>query len=289
MKIIKITDQEYPKRLLDIKNPPKRLYIEGNEKLLNNDSIAIVGSRNCTEYGVTQTKKFSKEIADCNITIISGLALGIDTIAHEVAIESKGNTIAVIASGLNYIYPEENKSLYQKILDNGGCVISEHEPKTEIDMKNFPKRNRIISGISNGVLIIEAGYRSGSTITGKCGLEQNKKVFCIPRDIGISNGIGTNKLLQKGAKLVIEPNDILKEYGIEKFKENQKHESSEARELEIEEYKTIYNLLSYLPQDIQYLSVKSGLNISQINQQLTMLELKGYIKSLAGNKYIKIK
>lgn len=289
MKVIKITDKEYPKRLLNIKKPPEQLYVEGNEKLLNNNSLAIVGSRDCTEYGIKYTKKFTKEIADYNITIISGLAVGIDTIAHEIAKECKGNTIAVIASGFDYIYPEENKALFQEILNEGGCIVSEYEPKTQTNMKNFPKRNRIISGIAMGVLVIEAGYRSGSIITGRYGLEQNKKVFCLPRDIGISNGIGTNKLIQKGAKLVVEPGDILEEFGIENLKKDKKHENNEESKLEVEEYKIIYNLLSQIPQDKQYLSIKSGLNISQINQQLTMLELKGYIKSLAGNKYIKIK
>lgn len=289
MKIIKITDCEYPKRLLDIKNPPKELYVEGDEKLLNNKSIAIVGSRNCTEYGVKYTRKFAKELAEDNITIISGLAIGIDSIAHENAKDCKGKTIAVLGSGLKHIYPEENKELFKDILKNGGCVISEYDPEVEVNMKNFPKRNRIISGIAEGILVIEAGYRSGSTITGKYGLEQNKKVFCLPRDIGISKGLGTNELIQKGAKLVMSTNDILQELEIGNIKKEKEVIPEAEKEINVgEEYQEIYNLLSFTPKDIQYLSVKSGLEISQINQKITMLELQGYIKSLPGNQYIKM-
>ena len=177
MKTIKITDINYPKRLKEIKNPPKQLYIEGDEKLLNNKSIAIVGSRNCTNYGIKYAEEFAKELSKNNITIVSGLAIGIDTVAHEFSKDYKGKTIAVLGSGLDIIYPKENKELYKKILENGGCIISEYEKGTKIDSKNFPKRNRIVSGISLGILVIEAAYKSGSTITARLGFEQSKKVF----------------------------------------------------------------------------------------------------------------
>ena len=167
MKIIKITDIKYPKRLLEIKNPPKQLYVEGNEKLLNNDSLAIVGSRNCTSYGIKYAKEFASEISKNNITIVSGLAIGIDSVAHAFSKDSNGKTIAVMGCGLDKIFPKENKELFNQILENNGCIISEYPPNTEINTKNFPKRNRIISGISLGVLVIEAAYRSGSTITAR--------------------------------------------------------------------------------------------------------------------------
>lgn len=167
MKIIKITDSKYPKRLLEIKNPPKQLYVKGNDELLNNDSLAIVGSRKCTSYGIKYTKEFASEISKNNITIISGLALGIDTVAHEFSKDFKGKTIAVVGCGLDKIYPEENKELFKQILENDGCIISEYPPGTEINTKNFPRRNRIISGISMGVLVIEAACKSGSTITAR--------------------------------------------------------------------------------------------------------------------------
>lgn len=296
MKIINITDNMYPKKLLDIKNPPKKLYVEGNEKLLNNTSLAIVGSRNCSEYGIEQAKRFSKIISRNNITIISGLAIGIDTIAHETAKQYNGNTIAVLGSGLKKIFPEENKKLVKEILERNGCIISEYNPDEDVKMKNFPKRNRIISGISIGVLVIEAAFRSGSTITAKYGFEQNKKVFCIPRDIGVSNGIGSNNLIKNGAILVTKPEEILENLNI-KYEENNIMPETEEITIQNEknkeitlgkQYKDIYNLISYTPQNIQQISIKSKLEISEINQRLTILELQGFIKNLPGNNYVRI-
>lgn len=164
---IKITDNRYPKRLLDIKNPPEQLYVEGNTELLNNNSLAIVGSRKCTSYGIKYAKKFASEISKNNITVVSGLAMGIDTIAHEFSKNYIGRTIAVVGCGLDHIYPKENEELFKQILEDGGCIISEHPNGTKVDTKNFPKRNRIISGLSMGVLVIEAAYKSGSMITAR--------------------------------------------------------------------------------------------------------------------------
>lgn len=288
MKIIEMMDKQYPKRLLEIKDPPKKLYVEGNEKLLNKNSLAIVGSRRCSEYGIKYAKKFAKEIADKGITIISGLALGIDTIAHEISQNCEGKTIAVLGSGLNKIYPEENVELFQKILENGGCIISEYKPNESVNMKNFPKRNRIISGISNGILVIEAGYKSGSTITGRYGFEQNKNVFCLPRNIGDLKGVGTNELIQKGAKLVTNPQEILKEFGIiESYSSMDIKTKSELLKIK-KEYKLIYQHISYVPKNIEYLTIKSGLTIVELHQKLVMMELEGYIKSLPGNNYVRV-
>jgi len=295
MKVIDIHDKEYPRKLLKIKNPPQKLYIEGNEKLLNNKSLAIVGSRNCSEYGVKYTKEFAKAVADKNITIVSGLAIGIDGIAHDTAKDAKGNTIAVIGCGLNHIYPPENEELFKQILEKGGCVISEYEPNKEVDMSNFPKRNRIISGISDAILVIEARRKSGSTITGRLGLEEGKSVFCLPRDIGNTRGGGTNELIKRGAKLVTEARDILKEFGIENIKNNEKENAEEEKtqeEIQEEiiipkEYIEIYQLISYTPQNIQYFARRSGLKIAEVTQKLIMLELQGYIKSMPGNYYVR--
>lgn len=281
IKIIEKEDESYPKQLLKIKQPPKKLYLLGDERLLQNPSLAIVGSRSCSEYGIKHTKEFAKKIAEAGITIISGLALGIDTVAHEAAQNCTGKTIAVVGCGLNCIYPKENKELFKSILENGGCIISEYEPNEEINMQNFPKRNRIISGLAEGVLVIEAGYRSGSMITGRFGLEQRKKVFCIPRDIGTAKGVGTNELIQKGAKLVIKPQDILQEFGIKDEKKEEKKEIEISETTHIpKEYINIYQFTSYTPQNIQYFAKRSGLKIAEVTQKLIMLELQGYIKSM---------
>lgn len=294
MKIINIKDEEYPRKLLKIKNPPQKLYVEGNEKLLNNKCLAIVGSRNCSEYGIKHTKEFAKSIANKNITIVSGLAIGIDGIAHDTAKDEMGNTIAVIGCGLNHIYPPENEELFKQILEKGGCIISEHEPNKEVDMSNFPKRNRIICGISDAVLVIEASQKSGSTITGRLGLEEGKSVFCLPRDIGNTKGGGTNELIKRGAKLVTEPKDILKEFGIEDLKNNEERQNQEEIHDELQEdiiipkeYIQVYQLISYTPQNIQYFAKKSGLKIAEVTQKLIMLELQGYIKSMPGNYYVR--
>ena len=287
---IRIIDKycsDYPEKLKSISNSPDKLYVLGNEKLLNNRSIAIVGSRKCSEYGVKYAKKFAKEISKEGITVVSGLALGIDSVAHEFSKGEEGKTIAVVGCGLNHIYPEENKELFFSILKNDGCIVSEYEPDAEIDMKNFPKRNRIISGISDGVLVVEAGYKSGSTITGRLGLQQNKKVFCIPRGLEDSKGKGTNDLIQKGAKLVTSASDIFMEYEnwninceVEKsIKSNISKKSTVTKHVP-NEYMHIYQLISYTPQNIQYFAVKSGMKIAEVTQKLIMLELQGYIKSM---------
>ena len=180
-KIIKIGDKEYPNRLSKIKNAPETLYVKGDYSLLNKLSIAIVGSRKCDEYGKIQAKRFASYLSQKNICIISGLATGIDTMAHLYSMENEGKTIAVIASGFEHIYPTENKILFEKILENGGAIVSEYEQSTEIDMRKFPIRNRIISGLSAGVLVVEARIKSGSMITGRLAIKQNKELFCIPR------------------------------------------------------------------------------------------------------------
>lgn len=276
MKILSKTNKYYPKRLLKIKDAPTKLYTEGNYELLNKDSIAIVGTRNCTEYGRKYAKEFAEELSKNGMCIISGMAVGIDTIAHINSMKEQGKTIAVLGSGFNKIYPEENKMLFNQILENGGCVVSEYPLEEEMDKANFPKRNRIISGISLGTLVIEAKYRSGSTITAKYAIEQRKEVFCIPNRLDISTGYSTNLLIKNGANLVMQPEDILEFY----FNPSQEQEVQE-------EYKQIYNLISSIPVSANELSRRTKKTISETMQTLTMLELEGYIKTAAGNQYIR--
>lgn len=277
MKIINKSNKFYPKRLLKIKDAPTKLYVEGNYELLNQDSIAIVGTRNCTEYGKKYAKKFAKELSEKGMCIVSGLAVGIDTIAHINSMNKQGKTIAVLGSGFNKIYPEENRVLFNQILENNGCIISEYSLNEEMDKANFTKRNRIISGISLGTLIIEATYRSGSTITAKYAIKQKKEVFCIPNRLDISTGYGTNLLIKNGANLVTQPEDILVYY----ININQ-------RTTVKEEYKQIYKLIGNNPISANELSKMTNKTISETMQILTMLEMDEYIKSIVGNKYIRI-
>ena len=181
IKMLTIKDEEYPKKLLNIYDPPVVLYVLGNSKILNNISIAIIGSRECSEYGKSIAKQFAYNLSKHNINIISGLAKGIDRYAHIGTIIAKNKTIAVLGNGLDLVYPKENATLLQDIIKNDGAIISEYVVGTKPEKKNFPARNRIISGLSNGVIVVEASEKSGTYITVDFALEQGKNVYAIPR------------------------------------------------------------------------------------------------------------
>ncbi|MCI9039521.1 MAG: DNA-protecting protein DprA [Clostridia bacterium] len=278
MKIITQKDEGYPKRLLQIQNPPERLYVEGNEKLLNQDAIAIVGTRNYTKYGEKCASKFARELSKKGICIVSGLARGIDSIAHINSMDEEGKTIAVLGSGFDHIYPKENQYLYQKIIENGGCIVTEYPPETPIDKAKFPKRNRIISGLAMGVLVIEARYRSGTSITAKHAISQHKEVFCIPHPLDTPTGYIPNLLIQQGAQLVTSGSDILQYYN-----EDEKYQTQEIPE----EYQQIYNLIGQLPISANNIVKILHLEIAKVTEALFMLELDGFIKQLPGNVYIR--
>ena len=271
--------------MLEIKNHPKKLYAIGNIELLQNKSLAIVGTRENTEYGAEYAKKFAGKISKTGITIISGLAVGIDTIAHKNAMKNKGRTIAVIGSGFHNIYPEENEELFSEILKNKGCIISEYSPETKVNLSNFPTRNRIIAGLSKGVLVAEAKFRSGSSITARYAFEQKKPVFCIPNQIGVKTGVGTNNLIKVGAKLVTNINEILAEIGESTIEEaEEKIEEKPEKVAKIEgKYKPIYEVLKNGPIEVNELAKKLEQNIVQINQSLTLMEIEGLIETLPGN------
>lgn len=279
-------DKIYPEKLLQIKDRPKKIYAVGNIELLKNKSIAIVGSRISTPYGEHYAAKFAQKISEKGITIISGLAKGIDTIAHQNSKQEKGKTIAVLGCGFNHIYPKENEELFYEIIENGGCVISQYSPDTNINLKEVPFRNRIISALSEGVLIVEARYRSGSGVTAKYAFEQNKKVFCIPNQIGVTTGVGTNNLIKQGAILVTDPNEILTQIGENVEKDEEKNKKTE---LKIpNEYKEIYEKLEEGKINTNELARSLKQTIVQINQKLTLMELEGLIEILPGN-IVKIK
>ena len=209
IKKISIENEEYPKLLKQIYDPPKTLYIMGNEKLLNSLCIAIVGCRDVTEYGKKAATYFSYNLAKNDITIVSGLAKGVDSFSHIGALEAKGKTIAVIGSGLDIIYPKENLNLVNRIIKQDGAIISEYPLGTKPDRWHFPARNRIISGLSKAVLVVEAKEKSGSLITADFAIEQGREVFAIPGNINSLNSMGTNKLIKDGAMPVLNFNDIL--------------------------------------------------------------------------------
>lgn len=207
--IITIEDEEYPYKLRKIENFPLYLYFKGNIELLNKKSIAIVGTRNCTSYGKNMSKHLANSISNNNIVIVSGLARGIDTYAHIGALKNKESTIAVLGCGIDTIYPKENEILANEILNKNGLIISEYIMGSKIEKNNFPARNRIISGISDGVLVIEAPERSGALITVDFALEQGKEVFAVPGNINSFYSRGTNNLIKDGAQLVQHAQDVL--------------------------------------------------------------------------------
>ncbi len=215
IRVISILDAAYPKNLKEIYDPPVVLYIKGALKESDDISLSIVGTRAPSYYGLSQAEKFSYQLALRGVTIVSGMARGIDSAAHNGSVKAKGKTIAVLGSGLSVIYPPENKDLFDKI-SQSGAIISEFPMETPPDRENFPRRNRIISGLSLGTLVIEAARNSGSLITAGFALEQGREVFAIPGNVSSKGSFGTNRLIKEGAKLVEDIEDIIEE--IEPFK-----------------------------------------------------------------------
>ena len=277
---VNINNEIYPSKLKEIKNPPKKLFLRGNLELLKNNSIAIVGSRDCTSYGFYKAYEFAKEVSKKGICVISGLAQGIDTAAHLGAMHQKGKTIAILGTGLNKIYPKENEILAESIIKNGGLVISEYELYEERKSENFPKRNRIMSGLSDGILVIEARKKSGTLITARYAKEQCKKVFSLPGNVDIINSSGTNELIKNGAILVTDIKDILDKFIIQNEEENKKEEVNQ-------EYKKVYDVIGTVPMHINEICKKTNSSMAEVNQIITMLEIDGLIKSLPNNQFVK--
>ena len=280
-KIITPVDINYPTALKTIENVPKQLYVMGNEEILNNICFSIIGSRSCTEKGIKIAEEMAKELCKYNVCIVSGLALGIDTAAHRGALLGGGKTIAVLGAGFEYIYPEENKQLVENILETGGALITEYPPGEPVKSTHFPKRNRIVSGLSIGTLVVEAHYRSGTSITARLASKQGRKVFAIPSGIDEKYGIITNQLIKNGAILTRNIDDIVREYDF-----LQKIEEKKESKLRIPlEYKEIYDILSIKEMQIEEIKKRSKKDVKQINSMLTMMELEGYIKQLPGKFY----
>ena len=282
---IKIEDNNYPEQLRKIESPPKQLYLEGNIKLLNVPGIAIIGSRECTKYGEKMAKKFSKELSLYGLTIISGMAKGIDSFAHIGCIEGAGNTIAVLPSGLNNIYPQENKKLFKDILENGGLIVTEYEENEEADSKKFLERNRIVSALAIGTLVVEGGHRSGTSVTAKLTKKQEKNIFCIPSSLENKKGITPNKLIKEGAFLVTEVEDIISKYPELELKKKIVKESKK-EVLVNEEFKEIYNGLDGENAiHINEIAKKLNLSVNEVSYKLMMMELEDLVVSLPGNNY----
>lgn len=283
-KIITIWDQEYPSILKKIYDPPILFYILGEFAESDQYSIAIVGTRQPTNYGKVHAEKISMDLAKQGITIISGMARGIDSIAHNAAIKSGGRTIAIIGSGLDVIYPAENKKLFDKISENG-AIISEYALGTKPDAQNFPRRNRIISGLSLGVIAIETGIQGGAMQTASFALDQNREVFALPGNVGVKQSDGTNLLIQKGeAKLIISANDVINELELKLKPVLGKNIPKQQIDLTLFEEKII-NILHSEPLHIDKIASLANLSTSDCLVNLLSLEFKGMIKQLPGKMF----
>jgi len=282
--VITILDEKYPKRLKNIKDKPVVLYSKGEYLPDDEISIAIVGSRKATAYGMWACEKFTRELSSLGITIVSGLALGIDAIAHKTAIENNGRTIALLGNGIDVIYPKNNQSLYNEIKNNG-CIFTEFPMGTEPLNYNFPQRNRIISGLSLGVIVIEAKEKSGSLITATYAAEQGKDVFAVPGNINSIYSAGTNKLIKDGVIPLLDIDDILDEiYELKDKKINFKIENEDTASLSVDELK-IVSLLKEGPLHSDLISLRTGMNTSTVISMLTILELKNIVKEQSGRVF----
>lgn len=279
---ITMYDKEYPALLKEVHDHPAILYIKGDITALKTPSIAVVGSRKFTHYGQKVAYDLSKKCAEAGLCIVSGLALGIDAVAHKAALDTGGITIGVLGCGLDTLYPASNLNLAKEIIEKGGAVISEFPPGMPPMQYNFPARNRIIAGLTLGTLVIEAAEKSGALITAYQALEYNREVFAVPGNIDSETSMGTNLLIQKGAKPVMTAEDIFDDLNIEVKKSEQK-----AKDLlpESEEEKVIIKILKQGEKNINDIVLESKLNIIAVNTTLSMMEMKGIVDNVGGGRY----
>ena len=274
-------DPDYPARLRDIYAPPPLLYVRGELGLEDEPAVAIVGTRRASAYGREVAERFGEELGRSRVTVVSGLAKGIDTAAHRGALRS-GRTVAVLGSGVDVIYPPENARLAAEILERG-AIVSEYPLGTKPEASNFPPRNRIISGVSLGVLVVEAGDASGAQITVNFALEQNRDVFAVPGSIFSPLSRGTNRLIQEGAKLITCCDDVLEELNLRLAPARpEMAELVPATELE----RLLLRHLSAEPLHIDEVRRESGLPIATVSSTLAMLELRGLVRPTGGMHYV---
>jgi DNA processing protein len=301
--LITLADADYPSLLLEIVDPPPLLYARGRRAMLGNMCIAVVGSRNATPVGCQNAENFSRTLSQQGITIVSGLALGIDASAHRGGLAARGSTIAVVGTGLDLIYPARNKPIAQEIVEHGlmlsefalgtpalaivehGLMLSEFALGTPALAANFPRRNRIISGLARGVLVVEAALQSGSLITARQALEQGRDVFAIPGSIHSALSKGTHSLIKQGAKLVDDANDILDELGIEADASLRDHIAPVHATAQTTEQQALLDAIGFEPISLDELCSRMMRQANELAATLTTLEIDGVIVQVAGGKY----
>lgn len=295
--LMTLWDEDYPPLLREIYDPPLLLWIKGNRRALHTDSVAIVGTRKAGQYGRDASRHFARELSKRGITITSGLAYGIDGAAHRATVAAGGCTVGVLGSGIDIIYPAAHKKLAADIIDTGGAIISEFPLGTDPDAGNFPVRNRIVSGMSLGTLVVASGIAGGSMITAKLALDQNREVFVVPHPIGTPNAIGCNNLIQRGmGKLVQDVEDILEEIEVHLSKRDDEGREEEAgddlagsprwRSLELDELSTdICKTLQDNPLHIDDLAERVGVESHKLLPALLELEMQECIRQISGKNF----
>ena len=279
--LISLADRNYPRQLLQTPDPPTLLYAKGRVELLNRPALAVVGSRNATPQGVANAEAFAASVSRAGFTVVSGLALGIDAAAHRGGLGGPGSTVAVIGTGADRVYPARNRDLAQRIAMDG-VIVSEFPLGTPALAGNFPRRNRVISGLARGVLVVEAAERSGSLITARLAAEQGRDVFAIPGSIHSPLSKGCHRLIKDGAKLADDARDILDELGVSAIPaarhEQPRHEDDR-----------LLDLMGFDPCDMDVLAGRSGLTVDRLSAMLLQLELDGRIATLPGGRFQRMK
>lgn len=276
IKTVFIGDSEYPKLLLEIFDPPEILYCRGNLEIFNKPAIAVVGSRSHTYYSKAVIEKIIPPLIESRIVIVSGLALGVDGLSHFLALENGGETIGVLGSGVDKIYPSSNQKLGEKMIENGGAVISEFPPGTLPFKQNFPLRNRLIAGMTSGTLVVEARNKSGSLITAGLANEYGREVFSVPGNIDSFASEGTNELIKQGAKLVTSADDILSEFGFSSLTiENYLLPENENEE-------KIFSIIASEPSSIDKIAKLGDFDIVSLNSIMSILEISGKVEKADG-------
>lgn len=290
MTMLTIEDEAYPDRLKKIEDAPIVIFLKGNENLVNYPSIAIVGARKCSEYGYNAAKELGYQLVGAGFNVISGMAMGIDEAAHKGALSKGDRTLAVLGTGVDVCYPKQNRHLYDTILERG-CVLSEFLPGTQPMPYQFPLRNRVISGLSLGIVVVEAAERSGSLITAHLALTQNREVFAVPGNIHSALSKGTNKLIQAGAKMVTKVEDIIEEliYQLPNHRDNFENNCTNNPILLLDKVEImVYDNLSWQPTPLLDVAQKSSMSELQIEKILLKLEIKGFIARLPGRRYVRL-
>jgi len=286
IKMVFYTDENYPELLKQCYDAPVILFYRGTLPNENEQPLGVVGTRRYTNYGKAVTLRLTQELANAGLTIVSGLARGIDGLAHETTINAGGRTVAILGSGLadDDIYPHEHLKLAKRIIENGGLLLSEYPPGVGPEKFHFPERNRIIAGYSLGTLVIEAPEKSGALITAKISLEYNREVMAVPGDIFSLNSAGVNGLIKLGARVVTEVTDVLETLQIKRITRNEPKINLLLSEVETK----IFSILSHKPKHIDEITTTIQLNSSEVSSTLTVLEIRGIVKDLGGKYYVRL-